>query len=762
MRSITETVASPQVNGNAKNHNAHADIEDSIGTNGTTPADLAQRYELKRETANGKVEYHGSNPFEAGAAQDGFILNDDGTAFDRKINRRYTSPEVARLAGLSRDEYAPCREYSQRNGSAFNGNGHSAPQLPTKPKAPFNWNTATIHEYRDELGDLLFQVGRVGLGDAKNLRQRRPNGRGGWIHNLENTRRVLYNLPDILQTQTVLIVEGEKAADAINDQLRQIGKYGAGGYVATTAPHGAGKFRAEYAEVLKGKTICVLPDNDESGATGADATLQVLDSQGIKAKRVELRDLPPKGDAADYLAAGNDVKQLLALCDGAAIWMPEEDAPDESSTRKVAPAFEFFDFDALGKMPRLQWLVRGLLLEKISSVISADTGGFKSFFAEDMGICIASGRPFMGRETKQGAVVYVAAEGFFTLHDRATAYALHYNCELPKNFHALKRPVNMGDEATVAAFGEAVEEFAPVLIILDTLSQCAIGADENSNPQMADFVRGMMALGERIGAHVTVLHHNGKASGTYRGAGSIKANVDAHISMERPEKDETNTVFVRCEKQRGKPFEAFALRGVEIELPFVDEYGDAVTSLVFEPCGDEVTAKSAKHPNAQKANKTRIALMEVFDELAAKSDGVKVGTWKSEAEKADPPICGERAFWDHLRELKDPKSGEIVESGKHNNSALWVRRQSAATTATTAKCSECSSPVQCGVTYCNNCNNPLGVAVTAVPTAPAETAAPALPEMPPKSKRQKPNASADSEAYQAPEKDVFDDEDVAP
>ncbi len=82
------------------NHAAHSST--------TTPDDLARRFDLKPQNANGAREWHGANPFESGATHDGFLLNEDGTAFDRKLNRKYKSREVAQLAGLRAEEYEPC------------------------------------------------------------------------------------------------------------------------------------------------------------------------------------------------------------------------------------------------------------------------------------------------------------------------------------------------------------------------------------------------------------------------------------------------------------------------------------------------------------------------------------------------------------------------------------------------------------------------------------------------------------------------------
>jgi len=50
------------------------------------------------------------------------------------------------------------------------------------------------YDYRDESGTLLFQVCRM---PGKKFRQRRPDGIGGWIWRLDDTRRVPYRLPEL-------------------------------------------------------------------------------------------------------------------------------------------------------------------------------------------------------------------------------------------------------------------------------------------------------------------------------------------------------------------------------------------------------------------------------------------------------------------------------------------------------------------------------------------------------------------------------------
>jgi hypothetical protein len=124
------------------------------------------------------------------------------------------------------------------------------------PGDRFTERIVATYDYRDEGGTLRFQV--VRLRDPKSFRQRRPDGRGGWIWNLEGVAPLLYRLPELLAadpTEWVFIVEGEKDVDTL----------WALGLVATTNPGGAGKWRPEFNRWLVGRRVVLLPDNDAPG-----------------------------------------------------------------------------------------------------------------------------------------------------------------------------------------------------------------------------------------------------------------------------------------------------------------------------------------------------------------------------------------------------------------------------------------------------------------------------------------------------------------
>jgi hypothetical protein len=402
---------------------------------------------------------------------------------------------------------------------------------------------------------------------------------------------------------------------------------------------------------LAGKRVFFFPDNDKAGekhASGSKIFFDAIENEARPTllRRVDLPNLPEKGDVADFLALGGHIGEVLEHCEAAPDW----DALNGQETPPMA-RFDTFSFADLERMPQARWLVRGLLVEETTSVLSADSGSFKSFFALEMALSVATGRDFHGREVKRGGVVYVAAEGFFTLRDRAKAWSQFHGVELPQNFHILRVPVNVSDPATAGAFINQFAAFDPALIVLDTLSQNAPGLSENSNDEMARFMAGMMATARTLRAHVQAVHHNSKA-GNLRGASAIHNNADAHIALERPEGDTTNMVFVRCEKQRAAPFVPFALKGQQIELPYLDEYGDVVTSLVFELAGDAPTPSGDGRAGRKAASTGR--LLAVLNDLrGALGDGEAVSKdqWRDAAISLG--ICSRSGFYGLSKELEE-------------------------------------------------------------------------------------------------------------
>lgn len=141
--------------------------------------------------------------------------------------------------------------------------------------------------------------------------------------------RPLYNQPGIAQSQTVVLVEGEKCADALI----------ALGICATTAMGGANAPTAKTDWTpLAGKDVLIWPDLDEPGRHYAEAAAHAILAAGASA--VTLLNPPthkPKGwDAADAIAEGFDVVGFIQAGERCPVDPPLEHAP---------PADLFMDLD---------------------------------------------------------------------------------------------------------------------------------------------------------------------------------------------------------------------------------------------------------------------------------------------------------------------------------------------------------------------------------------------------------------------------------
>lgn len=175
------------------------------------------------------------------------------------------------------------------------------------------------YPYVDEDGRGLYEVVRL---DPKGFRQRRPDGRGGWIWKLGDTPRVLYRLPQVVeqarQGGTVYVCEGERDVHAIEKA----------GAVATTNPGGAGKWRDEYAAALRGADVRVVADRDEPGRAHAQ---NVAASLRGTAASVQIVEAAEGKDAADHLRAGRGLEEFRPVeADGAEPASPVQRALDES------------------------------------------------------------------------------------------------------------------------------------------------------------------------------------------------------------------------------------------------------------------------------------------------------------------------------------------------------------------------------------------------------------------------------------------------
>ena len=154
--------------------------------------------------------------------------------------------------------------------------------------------------YYDVNGDLMVCVYRYDTPSGKQFRPWDPKLR---THKTPEPRP-LYNQIGMAKSDLVVLVEGEKCAEALIKL----------GICATTAMHGANApiNKTDWSP-LQGKQVVLWPDHDQPGKAYADKVINKLRTLGVASlAKVMLPDNKPQGwDAADAVSEGLDVAAFL-------------------------------------------------------------------------------------------------------------------------------------------------------------------------------------------------------------------------------------------------------------------------------------------------------------------------------------------------------------------------------------------------------------------------------------------------------------------
>lgn len=181
------------------------------------------------------------------------------------------------------------------------------------------------------------------------------------------------------------------------------------------------------------------------------------------------------------------------------------------------------------------YLIEGLFEKDSFGVLLGASQSGKSFITSDIAACVATGKPFHGRKTQKGPVVYLAGEGLPGLLRRFEAWRAHKIVGVRDTDVWLDtRPVPIiGSERELI---RDLGAFKPVLIIVDTLARFYTGS-ENDNSDMGKFIQTLDDIRRVFGATVLLNHHTGKDTGKGgRGASALYAACDFEFTLTKSPK----------------------------------------------------------------------------------------------------------------------------------------------------------------------------------------------------------------------------------
>ncbi|MEW4459253.1 AAA family ATPase [Roseibium algicola] len=214
----------------------------------------------------------------------------------------------------------------------------------------------------------------------------------------------------------------------------------------------------------------------------------------------------------------------------------DSSAPKPEKKGKALPwiAFRDVDYDL-----ETDYLVDELLDSRAVSVWYGPSNTGKSVVLLDLCHAVATGREWIGRKVRQGAVVYLAAEAEGSAKKRFMALKeKHGKGDIP--FYLIPNGADYTKDADVAATARAILEIEEQtgdkveLLVVDTLSQVMAGMDENSTDAMMGVFRRFKKIVSKCGCHVLAVHHTGKdESKGARGASALQGAVDSEVEVKK-------------------------------------------------------------------------------------------------------------------------------------------------------------------------------------------------------------------------------------
>ena len=242
----------------------------------------------------------------------------------------------------------------------------------------------------------------------------------------------------------------------------------------------------------------IWPDADELGLQHARDVAHVCVKAGAESVRVVDTDGLPHGwDLADLPPDGMDIEALLAGADRFVLNTP-------STRRSIEYRDRILTMGALmdREEQATDWAVDGLIPRGGIALITAKPKVGKSTLARELGLAVAKGRSFLGRDTCATRVLYVCIEDRW---QHARRHLLAIGASRDDQLYACfgARP----DEPGVW-LSEAIRSLGLGMTIIDPLFRYLPGiTDANSYAEISNATGPIIAIARESGCALVLIHH---------------------------------------------------------------------------------------------------------------------------------------------------------------------------------------------------------------------------------------------------------------
>lgn len=378
------------------------------------------------------------------------------------------------------------------------------------------------YDYQDAAGKLVYQVRRFqhpGSPD-KTFQPFRPDGKGGWIGNIQGVARIPYRLPELTADKSddlLFALEGEKLVDLARSKL---------GITATCNCGGAGNSEQwklpAFAKAVKCRHVAIIPDHDEPGEKHAAVVAQSIAGVAASVKIVRLPLKNEGDDLEQWLAAGGTREQLVALVEAAPPYGTETPAEPETITLSTV------------EPRRVGWLWFGRLPSGEMVVITGRPGVGKGLLLCYVVARYTTGRPMHGDHVAlpAGHVLWISIEDAIdtSLVPRLAAAGADLS-----RVHAwnLARPLSLPEDADRII--AELKRLGCTLLIIDP-APTLLDKDHSSNndANVRQSFAALSAACREIGCTMILVRHTNKRTlgdAMDRGGGSIGWTGMARVEL---------------------------------------------------------------------------------------------------------------------------------------------------------------------------------------------------------------------------------------
>jgi len=267
--------------------------------------------------------------------------------------------------------------------------------------------------------------------------------------------------------------------------------------------------------------------------------------------------------------AGVPIGELTELLEQVRQTLPGDAAVSALATMPVA---------AVEEEGPVQWLVDELWAREAVGFVGGEPKAFKSFLTMHLAVCVASGKPALGRyRTAPGRVLCFNAEDRpAATRTRVARMCCALELEIAKlDLHLITTPrLRLDSAQDMARLGATIAREKPVLVILDPLRDLHSG-DENDAGEMSALLSPLRALQREHGCSIMVVHHmakhtpetNRRPGQRLRGSSALHGWIDSALYLARADGAETVSVTVEHRNCGGRPLDPFSFILREGSLP---------------------------------------------------------------------------------------------------------------------------------------------------------------------------------------------------